>query len=209
MNALARTSETRPTAAASPPRSKSIGVGLAAAEAKYLVGTYQGLWSPEVFREVVELTNPMGDAPLRQRWRDAARVLAIAPPIHRLDGYLAAVEQALEGPPDERATRYMIGLLVAGFPNGRPPDLDGYCETLKHDALRKGYTPSVVVQACQSIRETQRFLPSTAEFLQACSAAHAELESARRLVTIVRDRLAKATVIATEPEPHDATEAVN
>lgn len=111
----------------------------------------------------------------------AAEYLAAMPPAPQLEALLAACNEALAVPRERRAVAALIGLMVDGFPNGRPHQPEVYVTTLVHEAMAGGYPLPAIAQACRQIAREARFLPAAAEFLAACGDQAALLRSAGRL----------------------------
>lgn len=183
-------------------RSAAISDGLAKSESRFIVEPGEMPWTDRQFAELCDRTRFIHDARYyREDWQTARDIAESGPSRRNLEAYLDRVSPALVAEPDQRTTRYMLGLLVSAYPNGRPPDLDAYCETLLHDAMNLGFNPYVVASACRSLRRTCTFLPSVAEFVKAGEAARAELFAGKtvgkRLLAIVD----VCSQIAATPEP--------
>ncbi len=196
MNQLVATGRKMPgVAECGQTRSLVIGEGLANAEATLIVNAKaEQPWTDEIFGELWRLTNPrdLGGRGGDERCR---RALALAPDTGALDAYIRRLEGVAMATPDQRATRYLIGLLVSAFPHGRPADQDVYCESLLHDAMNLGFPPQVVAGACRALRRTLRFLPAVAEFVEACEAQRREIRVALDYAQRLKERLARAAEI--------------
>ena len=206
MTDLVITEDAHTPAAPRPPRSRAIGESLAKSEEKFLIDTDKRPWSREAFSKALELRS-CGAVGGWRLWSEARQALELGPPVADIESHVDRLEIAVEGPPEPRATRYMIALMVAAFPNGKPADIDVYCETLLHDAVSMGFTPQVVARACRTLRHTAKFLPSVSEFIEAGTEAKSDLDRARRHSVMMRDLLRQAAAIASQPEPTSKSDA--
>lgn len=111
----------------------------------------------------------------------AAEYLAAMPPAPQLEALLAACDEATAIPRERRAVVSLVGLMVDGFPNGRPHQPEVYVTTLVHEAIAGDYPLPAIAQACRQVAREARFLPTVAEFLAACGGQTAILHAAGRL----------------------------
>jgi hypothetical protein len=188
MNALATRQDSAP-AATTPSRAAKVRDGLTRSEARFLA-PMQSSWSREAFSALIRLVD-YGTPSLRS----AREALALDLSPELLRASQAELALALAGPADRGACMVLIGLMVAAYPSGRPADLDAYLETLVHDALAMGFTPYVVASACQTLRRTCRFLPSCAEFVEACGKAKDNIERSKRSTEFVLEKLDRARAV--------------
>lgn len=195
MKQLVTTGRKTPATEPRQTRSLDIGEGLAKAEATLIVDLKaERPWTDEVFRELWRLTDPC-DLGGRGGIARCQRALALAPDAGGLKVFIRRLEIVATAAPDQRTNRYLIGLMVSAYPNGRPADLDVYCESLLHDAMSLGFSPHVVATACRTMRRTLRFLPAVADFVGACEAQRKEIGAALHYAKRLKARLATAAEI--------------
>jgi hypothetical protein len=152
---------------------RGVEKALADAEAKFLAPVARRPWREDAFRQVLTLAEPLFRAAATPAAVDRAnQVMAIAPTSNQLEAYRGALVSATSlETPDERANRALIGMLLDAFPHSRPPNLAAYAGSMLHDITREGFSPAVVVRACQDLRTTLKYPPSIAEMLEACREA--------------------------------------
>jgi len=182
------TTETR-QAATSQARTQPVGRGLAATEAKYLAPTRRIPWESRNTTELIRLTDS-SSRPTPERGREA---LALGIDPVGVEAFITDLTEAVEGRPDANASRVFIGLMVVGYPSGRPADMDGYLETLLYYAGSQGFSPQVVAAACQKLSISAKFMPSCAEFVTAAIEAREGFDSTRRSALMIQRRLQWAT----------------
>lgn len=102
------------------------------------------------------------------------------------------VTDALDAPPEPRATKILVGLMIDAFASSRIGQAETFIEALVHDVVDEGHSPMVVASACQRLRREQKFLPTIAEVLDACDAAKRLLGSMPTTIRMVADRKSRA-----------------
>lgn len=145
-------------------------------------GWYRGLFGE--LPQIDELRHP--DYADRAR-RKAEDILELLPSEEVLAPLLSSLAKLEGAALDRRHTLALIAAMVAGFPNGRPPDPEAYIQGLLHEVMSAGHKPAVVARATRVLARTSKFLPNISEVLEACATA-AEIELSAHRVLAARDR---------------------
>lgn len=145
-----------------------------------------------VRREDRQFATSARNAEIRTREVERAEaILAQCPQEDQLALRAGTYRDVIRAEANPDIIRQLLGLFLDAFPNARPPSASTFFETLAHDIRDVGFTEAVVAETCRDLRRRSKFVPTVAEFLEACRQTQQGLcATAAALETIISLRRA-------------------
>jgi hypothetical protein len=122
---------------------------------------------------------------------EGARRLLEGPTEHELLALSALAENALAVPPDAKANRVFVGILLDVYPAGAG-DVDAFKKIVSNDLVDEGFPPIVVAEALQTLRRTSKFRPALSEIVDACHEGRRRWTAQLKLLAELVDERRKA-----------------
>lgn len=117
--------------------------------------------------------------------------LSGGPSKQEIDGLKQIIQTAVDTSPDEAVIYAAVGWLLDSR-SKQPPQPEVYFKTIVYDLVDEGFSPFIVVEACQQARRTLKFLPEVSEIIEICREVEYRYRSQIHLLKKASDRRSQA-----------------